>query len=538
MPISAELRQKINSDETDISDESLSKFLRTSHWNLSDLAELGIDLVRRSKFDLATKVFSKWTEVTPNNPEPWTNLGLCLTRQRKVKEARDILEYALELNPTYLPAINNLSEVYQQLGEHDLQLKNCLSAVNQDPKSALAFNNLGTAFVDMGMFEEAKYTFETCLLLDPSSFEAGFNLAKISSREGDSRRAIQHLENAKINIDGKSARQADLLDLQLGIEYLICGQLKKGWELYEKGFSSAIPASLARAPKREFMVPTWKGQNLLPNEKLMVWREQGIGDELRFATLLPELKKIGGQIIIECDPRLVDTFQRSLPTFHIRQSPSETERIVSREACDYDFQLPMGSLPGLYMQSPEIFEHLGGYLQPSVYEAARFAQRLSAYDGVKKIGICWRSHKLSATRNKKYTVLEDWREILSIPNTVFVNLQYGDCEKELLDAEQKCGIKILRWDDVDLKDDLEAVLGLMQNLDLVISPSTAVVPMAGAIGCETIFVGHPTWAMLGEKERYPWSSSVHPVLVDMALPVASGLSEAKRLMDALLSGSV
>jgi ADP-heptose:LPS heptosyltransferase len=107
-----------------------------------------------------------------------------------------------------------------------------------------------------------------------------------------------------------------------------------------------------------------------------------------------------------------------------------------------------------------------------------------------------------------------------------------------MDAEQRFGIKILRWDDVDLKDDLEAVLGLMQNLDLVISPSTAVVPMAGAIGCETIFVGHPTWAMLGEKERYPWSSSVHPVLVDMALPVASGLPEAKRLMGVLLSGSV
>ena len=86
MPISAELRQKINSDETDISDESLSKFLGTSHWNLSDLAELGVDLVRRSQFNFAAKVFSKWTEVTPNNPEPWTNLGLCLARQRKIKE--------------------------------------------------------------------------------------------------------------------------------------------------------------------------------------------------------------------------------------------------------------------------------------------------------------------------------------------------------------------------------------------------------------------------------------------------------------------
>jgi ADP-heptose:LPS heptosyltransferase len=104
----------------------------------------------------------------------------------------------------------------------------------------------------------------------------------------------------------------------------------------------------------------------------------------------------------------------------------------------------------------------------------------------------------------------------------------------LLDAEHKNGIKILRWDDIDLKDDLDAVLGLMQNLDLVISPSTAVVPLAGAIGRKTIFVGHPTWAMLGEKERYPWFSSVKPILVDKTLPVAAGLSEVKRVMDELL----
>jgi tetratricopeptide (TPR) repeat protein len=434
--------------------------------------------------------------------------------------------------------MNNLSEVYQQLGEHDLQLKNCLAAVNQHPKSSLSFNNLGVAFVDLGMFEEAKHAFKTSLLLDPASFESGFNLAKIASREGDRDLALHYIEQAKNNINKKNTRQIDLFDLQLGIEYLTCGRLEDGWKLYEKGFSSGIPASLARRPRREFAVPQWQGQALLPDERLMVWREQGIGDELRFGTLLPELQKVSGNVLIECDPRLVDIFQRSLPTFHVRTSPADSECLISPQACDYDYHLPMGSLAGLYMQSPEIFTRLGGYLQPSVFQSAKYAQRLSEFDGVKKIGICWRSHQLSATRNKKYTVLEDWDDILSTPNAVFVNLQYGDCEQELVEAERRHGLKILRWSDTDLKNDLEAVMGVMQNLDLVISPSTAVVPLAGAVGRKTIFVGHPTWVMLGEKERYPWFSSVHPVLVDKTLPVASGLPEAKRLMDVFLSGAV
>jgi hypothetical protein len=71
----------------------------------------------------------------------------------------------------------------------------------------------------------------------------------------------------------------------------------------------------------------------------------------------------------------------------------------------------------------------------------------------------------------------------------------------------------------------------------VISPSTAVVPLAGAIGRQTIFIGHSSWVMLGENTRYPWFSSVHSVLVDKALPVASGLPQAKRLMDDFLSVS-
>jgi Tfp pilus assembly protein PilF len=538
MTLSSTLKQKIDCDGPELSDDSISKFLWEAKWGLSDLAELSLYLVSKDRLDLAMKVFAKWTEVTPDNPEPWTNLGWCLARQHQIEDARQVLEYALEIDSLYLPAMNNLSEVYQQLGEHELQLKNCLTAVNQHPSSALSFNNLGAAFVDLGMFEEAKHAFKTSLLLDPLSFEPEFNLAKIASREGDQHLALHYLENSKGNIDNNNTRQIDLFELQLGIEYLICGRLEDGWKLYEKGFSSGIPSSLARRPRREFMVPQWQGQFLLPDKRLMVWGEQGIGDELRFGTLLPELKNLAGQVVIECDPRLVNAIQRSFPTFHVRASPSNFEHLASAGEYDYDFHLPIGSLAGFYMQSPEIFSHLGGYLQPSAFQSAKYAQRLSEFDGFKKIGICWRSHQLSATRNKKYTTLEDWSDILSTPNVVFVNLQYGECEQELVDAERRHGIKILRWSDTDLKDDLEAVMGIMKNLDLVISPSTAVVPLAGAIGRKTIFIGHPTWVMLGEKTRYPWFSSVHPVLVDKTKPVASGLPEAKRLMDCFLSGVV
>jgi protein O-GlcNAc transferase len=164
MAITPDLINSILVRDADSAAEVLTRLLVSDECGLADLAQLGAYLVPRGRYDLAEKVFARWTVSVPHNPEPWTNLGLCLSRQKKMVEAKSALEQALALDPDYLPAMNNLAEVYQELGEHDLQLKNCLRAVQKYPNSALAFNNLGSALVDRGMFDEAQHAFETCLL--------------------------------------------------------------------------------------------------------------------------------------------------------------------------------------------------------------------------------------------------------------------------------------------------------------------------------------------------------------------------------------
>jgi Flp pilus assembly protein TadD len=516
MTIPHNLMHLLLAGDTASAEIALSRFLESDAWQLDDLAELAVQLLPRSHFLLATQVFAKWTEATPNNPEPWTNLGLCLSRQKKLQDAKSVLEYALEINPDYLPAMNNLGEVYQELGEYDLQMKNCLQAVSKHPNSALAFNNLGSAFVELARFDEAKQAFNTCLQLDASSFEAKFNLAKIASRSGNSQLALEYLENAKDQNAGKNQRQADMLDLQLGIEYLISGRIKEGWDLYEKGFSSAIPASLARGPQRQFSVPMWDGQNPSPGERLMIWREQGVGDEIRFAALialLPDFVK--RNLIVECDHRLVKLLSRSLPDSLVRSEKDSIE--------DFAYHLPIGSLPRLLMDSPQVLRNVQPLFDPEPEEIKQYALRLAAFKGKKLIGICWRSHKLSATRNKKYTALQEWREILLIPGAVFINLQYGDCEDEVLEVEKSLGIQIVRWKDLDLMNDFAGVAALIKNLDLVISVSTAVVPLAGAVGARTLCMTYQNWVLLGEKNNYPWFPSVTPIVVPHSQAVATAL---------------
>jgi hypothetical protein len=201
---------------------------------------------------------------------------------------------------------------------------------------------------------------------------------------------------------------------------------------------------------------------------------------------------------------------------------------------DFDYHLPIGSLPRLLMSSVDVLGDAPPLLNPDPADVAKFAGRLAEYRGNKLVGICWRSHKLSATRNKKYTALEDWHGILSTPGAIFVNLQYGECGEELQQIERELGVNVLRWADLDLMNDFSGVAALIKNLDLVISISSAVVPLAGAVAAPTLCMTHQNWVLLGEKKIYPWFSSVTPVTLPQSEPIATALQMVEETLNGLI----
>ena len=125
--------------------------------------------------------------------------------------------------------------------------------------------------------------------------------------------------------------------------------------------------------------------------------------------------------------------------------------------------------------------------------------------------MCWRSGRLDANRNKHYLPLDELAPLLKLEDCVFVNLQYGDCEEELCRVEQQLGISIVRWADVDLKNNIEQVTAIISCLDAVVSAGTAVFRIAEVVGQKTILFGSKeSWIHLGQ-ENYPWSSCVHHI---------------------------
>jgi hypothetical protein len=132
---------------------------------------------------------------------------------------------------------------------------------------------------------------------------------------------------------------------------------------------------------------------------------------------------------------------------------------------------------------------------------------------------------LSLERNLNYTSLRDWGSLFSNPNYQFINLFHGDCESELLEAESKFGIKILRWNDFDLKNDLETVLALVSVLDCVVSVGTAVSVIAAAAGTKTLVLLQRSWVLLGENDKYPWFPSAQPFVVETNQHVALNIDK-------------
>jgi ADP-heptose:LPS heptosyltransferase len=118
-------------------------------------------------------------------------------------------------------------------------------------------------------------------------------------------------------------------------------------------------------------------------------------------------------------------------------------------------------------------------------------------------------------------------------NIEIVNLQYGDCEQEIVAAEQALNIKIHRWADIDLKDNQEQLAAIMSQMDMILTPGTAVMQLAGAMGCPTMaFLRKTPVFFLGQSET-PWFSSIRSFVAPVTEPIQNQVPYMKAYLKEL-----
>jgi hypothetical protein len=302
---------------------------------------------------------------------------------------------------------------------------------------------------------------------------------------------------ALLNAQHAFARSPEIPQVadQLALCLLANGQPGEAWDLLENRLKSWRLNSRAEIPN----LPQWD-DTPLNGKRLLVWREEGIGDEIRHWSCLVDLfRTCPTGATIECSPRILGLLQRSFPEQEFRPEVSGKTDVTG-----FDFQLPSGSLPRIYRRKIEDFPNPSAYLKADPKRVDNWRKRLAGLGSGPKIGISWRSQNHFWRKMPFHSSLAEWEAVFAIPGLNFINLQWEDFSAEIADAEARFAKSIHRFADLDLKNDIEEVAALLTALDGVVSGRNTVNWLAGALGKESlVFAAHPNEMML-EAPRDPW----------------------------------
>jgi capsular polysaccharide export protein len=285
----------------------------------------------------------------------------------------------------------------------------------------------------------------------------------------------------------------------------------------EEAFETFTQIRAAKALHKYFSEKYIFGlDQIQPLNKVILLSLYGPGDEIRFASIYHKLSSLfaGKELTISATPRLIELFSRSFPAidFVPVDRPRKTDRI---DPSDYNL-LPGSDIIDIvdnnatqlveeydgvalatdflhhFLKSYDDFERTP-YLKACSAKVEQLRLRLPL--GKKLVGISWRSSLTTHSRNEHYLTIEQLLPLFEIDGLTFVNLQYDDCESELEYVEQLHPGKLINLPDIDQYNDFDSVAALMSCMDLVISPATTVVELAGSLGI-------PTWLFANSSELH------------------------------------
>lgn len=446
-------------------------------------ANLGTALRRLGQPGDAAEAFRAAVAADPQHAEAHAALGSALLALGRPEEAVLACQAAVRLKPDQAAFQAGLANAFKEAGRPEEAAEACRAAIGLQPDSAVLHNNHGVLLRQLGRFAAAADCYRRALALEPDFAEAHNNLGRVLRDLGKLPESIESCRRA-IALRPDFAAAHD----NLGISLLLAGELEEGGVEYEWRLQLRPLPALAADP------PVWRGEDL-QGRRLLVRGEQGIGDQIMFAGLLPDLLDRGPRCILEAEPRLEPLIRRSFPeiAFVPQQDPPAAMLAENR----IDLQVAIGSLPHRLRPRGEAPATRRPYLKADMNAARGLRARYREhFPGRLIVGLAWRGGKPLAARFRSVP-LEQMGPLLAMPEAAFVSLQYGDHASEIAEAERRCKVRILHDPDVDALASMDDLAAQIMATDLVISVDSAVVHLAGALGA-------PVWVLLPKVPDWRW----------------------------------
>lgn len=429
---------------------------------LANALALGGDRAR------AIELYDEILRARPADVEATFHRAVALMQENQALAARDGFRRTIELAPAHSRAHNNLGILAQIDRDLPAAIHHYREAVRSEPGFADALHNLGAAYNESGNVRGALGVLRKLLKIEPNRAAAWTNLGNAwlaGNRIGEAEASYR--ETLRLAPGDAAA------EWNLGIVALLTGDLKNGWQGYERRFD--VPGSPGR---RQTAAPLWRGEPVA-GKSLLLQAEQGLGDTLQFIRYAPVFAALGARVRVECQPTLVPLLQ-CLPCVEAWNPSAENVP---------DFQLPMLSAPfvaGTDLSSIPLAE---GYLRAPAESVRKWRRWLGPRRRALRVGICRAGNPNHKNDRNRSLPAELAAELMAIECVEWVSLLKGDPGP----GAPELG-------------DFADTAGLIENLDLVVSVDTAVAHLTGALGKPVwiLLPFAPDWRWLLDRDDSPW----------------------------------
>ena len=439
--------------------------------------------------------YSRSISLKPASPLAMFAQGNALRELGQQEAAVLCYDAAMGWMKDYAPLYFNRGNAFVDLGNPGDAEKSFRAAIEVDPGYEEAHHNLGNIYLSLKRFEDAKACYRKAISLNPDNPESYANLGVTQMELQEYAPALQDFERA-VQIAPFNAEVHHSMSHCL----LQVGQFERAWQEYAWRWQTE-----AFTGKDLFSLrPKWQPGSSV--NTLLVWAEQGVGDEIFWSGLLPELQQQGMKLLVQIDARLIPLMQRAMPAIEFIP---RTEHVDEDR---YDAHLPMGDLGLAVRRTMADFDRTAnGFLMADNARAAGIRKALCP-EGHRLCGVSWKSRNENFGDEKSMT-LEQLLPVLKTPGVTFVNLQYGDVKAELAELESQHGIKILQHADIDNQNDLLGLADLVAACDTVVTTSNTTAHLAGALAKDSLlmlpFGRARIWYWLNERNGHSlWYPSV------------------------------
>lgn len=379
------------------------------------------------------------------------------------------------------------------------------------PNNSGAWNNAGNCHQETWNLDDAEKCFRKALQVDPHNAAAMQNIALVYVNRCQPQEALKWAARAE-KVEAATLENID----NKALAWLMLRQWKDGWAAYRQtaGLHKTRGLRSFRSPEE----PSWNGER----GHVVVYGTQGLGDEIAFASCIPDAAKVA-EISLICDPRLEGLFARSFPNVHVQGS--RYEESIQLPNPEVDYSIPLDCLPQLFRNADAEFPGTP-YLKA---DPERRIQWRGLFDTLRRpvIGVAWTGGLDSTGKKKRSLTLEELEPIFRAIDATWVSLEHRNRADEIQKFGQRTGIQIRQWpratqgiagqfnierlprETAQRLCDYDDAAALVVELDLVISVTTAVVHLSGALGkeCFCLAPSKPRW-FYGLEGDLPWYRSV------------------------------